>query len=212
MEGWVLEGILDLAKKINHLHKTFGEEWITEESVNLKTKRIEHICFEESFIDSSFYNYAMKYIQKVARFSVENVYSIDSPYRLVSRTKSPDSIVAKIMYYRHEKSERGRVSINKCLNDLLGLRIFVSGFAHEENTKKLGEMLAKYSIKVHNSCKGEYRATHLYFQNKNNRLFPWELQIWNQEDEEKNLASHAVHKQDYTTWPLTHVRSKISGI
>ena len=211
MEGWVLEEILDLAIKINDLHKVFGEKWITKESINLKTKRIDHICFEESPIDSSFYDYTMRYIKKVTRFSVENIYSIDSPYRLVIRTKNPDSIFAKIMYYRHEKREKGKVGIYKCLNDLLGLRIFVSNFNHDENTQKLNEMLAKYSIKVHNSCKGEYRATHLYFQN-DNKLFPWELQIWNQEDEEKNLASHVVHKQDYTKWPSTHARSKISGI
>ena len=207
--GWVLEEILDLAKKINDLHKVFGDEWFDENSINLKKQRIEHVCFDGPLIDPEFYSYIIQYIQDLTDFSLENIYSIDCPYRVINRTKNPDSIVAKLIYYRHEKAEKGIVSINKCLNDLMGLRVFVENYNHKENFTKLCEVLAKEAIKVHNSCKGQYKATHLYFQNENNKLFPWELQIWNTEDEEENIHSHQIHKQDYTNWPRSHVESKI---
>lgn len=37
-----------------------------------------------------------------------------------------------------------------------------------------------------------------------NNLFPWELQIWKKEDEENNLISHKMYKQDYTSWESEH--------
>lgn len=200
--------ILRLVNTINSFHKKFGDQWLDENSINLKKQRIDHVCFDGPLIDPKFYNYVMQYIQDLTDFSLENIYSIDCPYRVTNRTKNPDSIVAKLIYYRHEKSEKGMVSINKCLNDLLGLRVFVKNYNHEENITNLDEVLANQHIKVHNSCKGKYRATHLYFQN-DNKLFPWELQIWNTEDEEENINSHQIHKQDYTKWPRTHVESKI---
>lgn len=42
---------------------------------------------------------------------------------------------------------------------------------------------------------GGYVGLHLYFKNKNNRFFPWELQVWSIDQAELNEQSHKEHKQ-----------------
>ena len=37
----------------------------------------------------------------------------------------------------------------------------------------------------------------------------WELQIWNKEDEERNINSHKIYKQDYTRWEIENKGGKI---
>lgn len=77
--------------------------------------------------------------------------------------------------------------------------------AAAKNTKN--ETLAKYILMlketvvdcVLDSSKQDYRAIHLYFK-KDNYSFPWELQIWNECDSERNLISHKKYKQEYTAW------------
>ena len=40
---------------------------------------------------------------------------------------------------------------------------------------------------------------HIYFK-EDNYTFPWELQIWLEQDEKNNLISHAKYKEDYAQW------------
>lgn len=46
-----------------------------------------------------------------------------------------------------------------------------------------------------------------YFQNGNNKFFPWELQIWCEKYEQTNIVSHAEHKQAYTKWPTIYIQN-----
>lgn len=113
------------------------------------------------------------------------------------RTKAKNSIEYKIKNYM-ENHENGRVPINKCFNDLFGIRIISEdGFAYNEIENLISN---KYSnIKCINSSKKDYKATHIYFK-KNNFSFQWELQIWNKIDEINNIESHERYKQDYIRW------------
>lgn len=113
------------------------------------------------------------------------------------RTKAKNSIEYKIKNYM-ENHENGKVPINKCFNDLFGIRIISKdGLTYNEIenliTKKYG------NVKCINSSKKEYKATHIYFK-KNNFSFQWELQIWNKIDEINNIQSHERYKQDYVRW------------
>lgn len=80
-------------------------------------------------------------------------------------------------------------------------------FEHSDDTEtQLNTLLAELKgVKVHNSSKGDYQAIHIYFQNGNNKYFPWELQIWRKKDEQTNIESHAKHKQAYTKWPRIYI-------
>ena len=45
------------------------------------------------------------------------------------------------------------------------------------------------------------QAIHIYFGNEiDNTCFQWELQLWYENDEQINLKSHNIYKQDYVKW------------
>ena len=92
----------------------------------------------------------------------------------------------------------GKEPINKCYNDLFGIRIILDKKIEFDEIKEYVENNYK-NIKVIHSLRGDYKATHLYFK-EDNFSFQWELQIWNKEDEECNINSHKNYKQDYIKW------------
>lgn len=116
-----------------------------------------------------------------------------------SRVKATNSIEYKINNYMSIKHEYGKVPINKCFNDIYGIRIILDKAVEYEDIKDFIEKYNYAKIKCYNASKQDYVATHLYFK-KNNYSFQWELQIWNKEYEKSNILSHALYKQDYTKW------------
>lgn len=113
------------------------------------------------------------------------------------RTKSKNSIEYKMKNYI-ENHENGKVAINKCFNDLFGIRIICKDRIIYNDIENL--VNNKYTdLKCIDSSKKDYKATHIYFKN-NNFSFQWELQIWNKINELKNIESHEKYKQDYVRW------------
>lgn len=114
-----------------------------------------------------------------------------------SRAKTKNSIEYKIKNYI-ENHENGRVPIEKCLNDLFGMRIICS---EELTYEQIAEFINKKHeyLKCIDSSKKEYKATHIYFK-QDNFNFQWELQVWNKIDEINNINSHEKYKQDYVKW------------
>ncbi|MGU5731114.1 hypothetical protein ACV1DR_19710 [Aeromonas jandaei] len=43
--------------------------------------------------------------------------------------------------------------------------------------------------------KAGYRGLHVYFKNKSNYFFPWELQIWDAADIQSNIDNHEKFKR-----------------
>lgn len=113
-----------------------------------------------------------------------------------ARVKTPNSIEDKIR--RYSEKDGGRFPINKCFNDLMGLRVI---YPHSDSAAEIGSFLFDHGVhmKCRDSSNREYVATHLYFH-CGNEVFPWELQIWPKEPEQGNLNSHKEYKQDYTQW------------
>lgn len=110
---------------------------------------------------------------------------------------SKNSIEFKIENYI-KNHEDGKIPINKCFNDLFGIRIICN---EELSFDKIVKLINnKYSnLKCIDSSKNEYKATHIYFK-KDNFTFQWELQVWNKTDEIRNINSHEKYKQDYIKW------------
>lgn len=206
--------LIELIKDINTLHKNQSAEWFSkiDKTHNLKRKLIRDIFLdteesdqhEAKSISTDFLKYLNGYCENLSKILSEPEYDFMAPDMLTrTRIKDPDSRVAKLMHYMNSKSEKGKVSINKCLNDLLGFRVWLENFEHGDTSCTLlkEELLNQgINVRVHDSCKGDYMATHIYFNNENNIYFPWELQIWNQKDHESNIYSHSEHKQGYTKW------------
>lgn len=202
-----VQKIVEAAKLINQFHAHISKEWLAtvKAPINLKSKQIRHVFNDELKLEQSF----MQYVDYYCDFLSEQV-TFDDTYTFLlnnfpmrSRIKEPNSRIPKLYHYLLNKGEDGKVNLNKCLNDLMGFRILVENFDHTTNTEqRLKELLVEAKgIKVHNSSKDNYEATHIYFHNGNNRYFPWEFQIWCINDQETNILSHKKYKQSYTTWP-----------
>ena len=178
-----------LIDKLLPLYNTINESWGKMDSfnsINLKKKSIADIQKEQKI-----WNSILQYRKFMAAHQLDVLQEISSLQSDVSRIsvriKQLNSIEYKI--YRYNVGElRGKVPINKCLNDLFGMRIIMDdSFTHDD-------------LKEHiDASKKEYVASHLYIK-PSNQLFPWELQIWKKEDERNNLESHKLYKQDYTSW------------
>lgn len=114
------------------------------------------------------------------------------------RVKTKNSIEYKIKNYTLYHAE-GKVPINKCFNDLFGMRIIFNKDITYSQILSLTNKEKYKKLKCIDSSKGEYKATHIYFK-KDKYSFPWELQVWNKKDEENNIISHEKYKQDYVKW------------
>ncbi len=42
-----------------------------------------------------------------------------------------------------------------------------------------------------------YKGLHLYFKNGNNVYYPWEMQLWREQDVEENITNHRIYKRDF---------------
>lgn len=94
-----------------------------------------------------------------------------------------------------EKSD-GSYKIGKVINDLMGFRIILPNINENKNKIELILMFYKDKGTISRYYYREdksYRAFHCYFK-ESNKTFPWELQIWDIQDEMKNIYSHSEHE------------------
>ncbi|WP_052088298.1 hypothetical protein [Paenibacillus wynnii] len=207
--------ICKLISAICYEHDKFSQAYLDtyeDSALNLKKKEVKDIMISDhEIIKYSFLQLIQDYLDQLGNLVVDLEYEYeyeDLDFRL--RIKQKDSIVNKIYHYKFGKNEEGKVPLNKCLNDLLGLRIIVNSFDHNcEDFKSICENLKKdYKMTKINSSKDKYKATHVYFYG-NNKYFPWELQIWDSSDSQQNETSHKEHKskREYINWPQMYAKS-----
>lgn len=46
----------------------------------------------------------------------------------------------------------------------------------------------------------DYIGIHGYFKNTSNFGYPWELQIWDEQDAAANIRSHPLYKRGFVCW------------
>lgn len=174
--------------------------------VNLATKNIKMITIDnpdfyyETYMGISQYKDILKDI--LTKFGeIQDKYG--RYFLIEKRIKNINSIYSKVFKYIYEKPEKGEIQINKCLNDLFGLRITLNIFSFDRLGEIIKEAIEPYEsrLKFIDSSKDEYRAYHLYLK-KNNYQLQWEIQFWLKRDSRKNRKSHHEHKQAYTSWEL----------
>ena len=164
--------------------------------MNLKRKTVRNI-----YGDDDFYIYISKlrdYLNDIITESSNSIINFQSSYRVTTRVKTLNSIQYKIRNY-YLNHENGNIPIKKCLNDIFGIRIILKENINYNIIKHINETFPK--IKVIDSSKMDYKAIHIYFGNEiDNTCFQWELQLWYENDEQINLKSHNIYKQDYVKW------------
>lgn len=88
----------------------------------------------------------------------------------VYRVKTSESILDKII--RFSERQEG-YPVNSILNDIYGLK---NWYLRD---------------------KDGYVGIHIYFKNKSNFYYPWELQLWDKKDVDSNIASHIKYKRGF---------------
>ena len=180
-------------------YDTITEQWKRSECfvpLNLKKETVSSIAAE-----TTVYAYILDCVEFLNAHSAEiSLQLISSCTALVTtRVKTQNSIAFKIDSYSGEKHQNGKIPINKCLNDLFGVRIILEEATDFPALRAFFEETYPQTYKYIDSSKQRYRAVHLYFR-ADNQSFPWELQIWNRCDAETNFESHKEYKQAYTIW------------
>lgn len=200
----------DLKDLIDYVQTEYSEitnEWLcgADAKINLKKSQVSDVD-----VDGTIYKSILDYVQLLNERSASITLQLSSvcASRVTARVKAQNSIEYKIQSYKTDRHESGRVPINKCINDLLGIRIILDFPLTFEEIYSFIEATYPGKYRCINSSKLDYKAVHLYFKGSNHS-FPWELQIWNQCDVESNFASHQKYKQEYTTWEK---ESKEGGI
>lgn len=169
--------------------------------INLKTKYIRDIFNADLGLDDEFREYMNSFISGLDRIYFKIVIRIKSECNLDirARVKDMQSIINKLNKKSFEQG--GRIQVIKCLNDLLGIRVIDKNY--KENIDKIVTYLdvcSEYKTRHMERIVDGYKAYHVYFRQSKNIYFPIELQIWDSENEQSNLNSHTLYKQEYIGW------------
>lgn len=192
----------ELDKLINFIQTEyieFNEKWQNSSyysKINLKKNTVCDLLDNELVLNTIF-NYREFINENNIQLLMDFKQFNSEKAKVNSRAKTKNSIEYKIKNYI-ENHENGRVPIEKCLNDLFGIRIIC---LEELTYEQIAEFINKKHeyLKCIDSSKEEYKATHIYFK-QDNFNFQWELQVWNKIDEINNINSHEKYKQDYVKW------------
>ena len=196
----MLEELKKLIEFIQFEYKEFNNKWKNSGNyvkINLKNNEVRDLLENKEMLETIF-NYREfineNNIQLVMDFKQFNT----EKSKVNIRAKTRNSIEFKIKNYTLTH-ENGKIPINKCLNDLFGIRIVCTEEINFDVVNSLVEKEFK-NLKCIDSTKEQgYKATHIYFK-EDNFNFQWELQVWNKSDEINNINSHEKYKQDYVKW------------
>lgn len=189
---------------IYNKHHKYCENWLkninVDDKINLSSNLICDIYCPENGVKKFFIDYMNSYYEELPNLYVDILDENDREckFAIRGRTKSMESIIYKVVV--KNKNENGKFPINKCLNDLLGLRIIDNGY--DNNIEYIKQCLNElkdqgYNIKHMTRNNKGYKAYHIYFKGTCNNVFPVELQIWDKKDELNNIESHKIYKQRY---------------
>lgn len=212
-----LEITQNIIRSINENHKSFSEKFVSEVSYNLKKIRVSDLFEDKDMvIKQEYLEYIFQYVANINTIFLELNELIFEfhEYNPRFRIKQRESIENKLYYYL-KLDHQGKSPLNKCLNDLVGFRILLDDFNgdSEEMIVLLNQLSERFGLRYYNRKEGMYVGTHVYFKNKNNRYFPWELQLWDKRQNEENIKSHENHKakRSYTKWPKQYKAGKTEG-
>lgn len=198
--------IQDLIQEIWSVYVKISELWKTNYQglqFNLRNTTIKKV-YDNSEMCRTIIDYR-NFVLENFELIKEIKYLKDEQYSLnfECRIKNLNSIDQKLTgYVETDLHEHGEVATNKCFNDLLGMR-YIYPDSEKVTISQIEDIVSNLglasNIKIIDSNKIEgYKAIHVYFR-LDNFSFPWELQFWNEIDEQSNKENHEIHKQKYKT-------------
>ena len=176
-----------LVSEINRLHRDFSKDYF-------ETGRIEKINLSRTITHvpaPHIYKYRLTLHECINDYLMTA--NIDIKY--FYRVKTRESIDDKITRF---SSREDQYPVNNWLNDIFGARIILSADEITTLMNLLDDWQDELGLKNwYLRNKEGYRGLHIYFKNKSNFYFPWELQIWDKMDLQSNIQNHEKFKRNF---------------
>ncbi|WFE72117.1 hypothetical protein P8S55_03275 [Halomonas sp. M1] len=176
-----------LVSEINRLHADFSRDYFeTGQIAKLNLSRtirqvpVAHIYQYRLTLHESINDYLM-----AAEIEIKYFY----------RVKTRESIDDKIERF---SSREDQYPVNNWLNDIFGARIVLTADEISQVMELLDDWQDELGLKNwYLRDKEGYRGLHVYFKNRSNFYFPWELQIWDETDVRSNIENHEKFKRHF---------------
>jgi hypothetical protein len=176
-----------LVSEINRLHADFSRDYFeTGKIAKLNLSRtirqvpVAHIYQYRLTLHESINDYLM-----AAEIDIKYFY----------RVKTRESIDDKIERF---SSREDQYPVNNWLNDIFGARIVLTADEISQVMELLDDWQDELGLKNwYLRDKEGYRGLHVYFKNRSNFYFPWELQIWDEADVRSNIENHEKFKRHF---------------
>ncbi|RAU18630.1 GTP pyrophosphokinase [Nitrincola tibetensis] len=176
-----------LVSEINRLHSDFSKDYfetgkITKINLSRTIRQVpvEHVYRYRLTLHESINDYLM---------------AADIDIKYFYRVKTRESIDDKIERF---STREDQYPVNNWLNDIFGVRIVLSADEISRVMDMLDDLQDELGLKNwYLRDKEGYRGLHVYFKNKSNFYFPWELQIWDEVDVRSNIENHEKFKRGF---------------
>ncbi|MEH0690929.1 GTP pyrophosphokinase [Vibrio cholerae] len=183
----VNEQVKQLVQEINRIHREFSESCFD-------TGLIERVKLSRTITNvpvAHIYKYRLVLHESINDYLMTS----DIELKYFYRVKTRESIEDKIARYSQRDNQ---YPVNNWLNDIFGVRIILSKQEIEEVMEALDDWQDELNLKNwYLRDKEGYRGLHVYFKNRSNVYFPWELQIWDREDLQSNVENHERFKRRF---------------
>jgi hypothetical protein len=179
--------IKQLISEINRLHREFSNDYFESgkiDKINL-SKTIQHVPAPH------IYKYRLTLHESINDYLMTAAIDIKFFYRVKTRESIDDKI-------ERFSSRDDQYPVNNWLNDIFGARIILTAEEIQAVMDLLDDWQEVFGLKNwYLRNKEGYRGLHIYFKNKNNFYFPWELQIWDEKDIQSNIKNHEKFKRNF---------------
>jgi ppGpp synthetase/RelA/SpoT-type nucleotidyltranferase len=187
-EFMTIEKVETLIAEINRIHLDYSKDYF-------ETGKIEKVNLSHTFSKvpvQAILDYRLNLHESINDYLMTaDLKGIDYVYRV----KTSESILDKIKRFKERETA---YPVNNVLNDIFGARIILESDQIAEVLNSLDDWKEKYGLKNwYLRDKEGYIGIHVYFKNKSNFYYPWELQIWDSKDVTSNIENHRLYKRNF---------------
>lgn len=179
--------VKQLVSEINRLHYEFSRDYFDTgaiEKLNL-SRTVKHLPLDHV------YRYRLTLHESINDYLMAANIEIKYFYRVKTR----ESIDDKVARFSQREDQ---YPVNNWLNDIFGARILLSTSDIAAIMELLDDWQDELNLKNwYLRDKEGYRGLHIYFKNRSNFYFPWELQIWDHADMQRNIDNHEKFKRHF---------------
>jgi len=179
--------VKQMVSEINRLHLEFSNDYFETgkiDKINL-SKTIQHV------VVAHIYKYRLTLHECVNDYLMTAEIELKYFYRVKTR----ESIDDKVQRF---SARDDQYPVNNWLNDIFGARIILTAAEIQSVMDVLDDWQEQLGLKNwYLRNKDGYRGLHIYFKNKSNFYFPWELQIWDAADIHSNIENHEKFKRNF---------------